>query len=372
MGGEQLAHGGELGLLQVEAPLAAQLVHARPDASAVPAGELEQKPLEIARKLNVHAWARGRDHVPRLVDPRGEGSGQTVVLVRGNNEAFDRQAHRLGRVTCENITEISGGHGEGHRPVGAAERDGRGEVVDDLREDPREVDGVDAGQRELFAQGLVGEQRLHQSLAIVEGAFDGDVVHVRLGRTRHLPPLHVRHPPLRMQDENVDHVEAAKGLDRRGAGVARGGADHGGARAAARQRPVHQPRNDLKREVLEGERRTVEQLEQPGRGPDLAERRHGGVMEAAIGLLQHRPEIGEAGIAFEIGTHDAIGGFGIIETGEACDLAPVEARPGFRHIEAAIAGETREKRAFKGKRRGLAPCAHIFQHRTSKSLGSLG
>ncbi len=118
-----------------------------------------------------------------------------------------------------------------------------------------------------------------------------------------------------MQDENVDHVEAAKGFDRGGAGVARGGADHGGARAPARQRPVHEPGNHLKREILEGKRRAVEQLEQPGRGTDLAERRHGGVMEAAIGLLQHRPEIGEAGVPFEIGTHDAIGGFGIIETG---------------------------------------------------------
>ena len=61
----------------------------------------------------------------RLVNPRRQSAGETVVEVRGNNEALDRQAHRPRRVTRENITEISGRHGEGDGAVGRAEGDGR-------------------------------------------------------------------------------------------------------------------------------------------------------------------------------------------------------------------------------------------------------
>ena len=137
--------------------------------------------------------------------------------------------------------------------------------------------------------------------------------------------------------------------------------DHGGARAAAQQRPVHEPGHHLHGEILEGERRPVKQLEQPGRGRDLTERRHGRVVKAAIGLVEHGFEIGEARIALEIGTQNAVGGVGIIETGERGDLARRETRPAFRHIEPAVAGEAGEQRAFEGKRRRFAPCAHISQ-----------
>ncbi len=52
-------------------------------------------------------------------------------------------------------------------------------------------------------------------------------------------------------------------LDRRAASVARGGADDGGAGAALFQRPIHQPGQELHGHVLEGQRRTMEQFEQP-------------------------------------------------------------------------------------------------------------
>src|SRR5262245_12393265 len=70
MGGEVSAHLGELALLEMESARSAKLVHARPDAGTVTAHELEQKPLEVARKLNIHARAGGGDHAPWLVNPR--------------------------------------------------------------------------------------------------------------------------------------------------------------------------------------------------------------------------------------------------------------------------------------------------------------
>ena len=167
--------------------------------------------------------------------------------------------------------------------------------------------------------------------------------------------------PFGMQDENVDHVEAAKGLDGGGAGIAGGGADDRCPRALPPERTVHEPRHHLHGEVLEGERRPVKQLEQPARGRNLPERRDGRMMEAGIGLVEHGFEVASARIALEIGAHDAVGGLRIVEAGEGFDLGRRKTRPGFRHGEAAVAGKAREQRAFEGKRRGFAPCAHIPQ-----------
>ena len=65
-----------------------------------------------------------------------------------------------------------------------------------------------------------------------------------------------------------------------------------GMSALAHERAVHQPRHHLHGDVLEGERRPVKQLEQELVRPDLAERRDGRVMEAAIGLFEHGLEVG--------------------------------------------------------------------------------
>ena len=86
------------------------------------------------------------------------------------------------------------------------------------------------------------------------------------------------------------------------------------------ERAVHQPRHHLHGEVLEGERRPVKQLEQPGRRRNLPERRDGRVMEAGIGLVEHGFEVGRARIALEIGAHDAVCGLRIVEAGECFDL----------------------------------------------------
>ncbi len=120
------------------------------------------------------------------------------------------------------------------------------------------------------------------------------------------------------------------------------------------KRAVHEPRHHLHGEVLEGERRPMKQLEQEFVRPDLAERRHGRVMEAAIGLFQHGFEVGKAGIAFEERTHDAIGGVGIVEAGERGDLVAREPRPGLRHQEAAVARHGGKERALEGERRRFA------------------
>ena len=92
---------------------------------------------------------------------------------------------RCGDVAGEDVAEIAGRHREGDLAVRRAERDRGGEVVDDLRDDARPVDRVDARQPHPVAEGVVVEQALHDRLAVVERAFDRERVDVVVGRGRH-------------------------------------------------------------------------------------------------------------------------------------------------------------------------------------------
>ena len=91
-----------------------------------------------------------------------------------------------------------------------------------------------------------------------------------------------------MEDEDVDPVPVAAGLDRRRAGVARGRADDGDPLAALGQHMVVEPAQELQRHILEGQRRPVEQLQQPGPGIDLLQGRHRLMAETGIGFLTSR------------------------------------------------------------------------------------
>ena len=138
----------------------------------------------------------------------------------------------------------------------------------------------------------MAEEAFQHRLGVVERAFERDGVDIVGGDRGHLAALHVGDAAVRIKDEDIDLIEAAKRLDRRGAGVARGGADDGGALAVRFQRLVHQPAEQLHRHVLEGERRAVEQLQHEEIVVDLGERRHRLVAEGFVGRLEHGAEIG--------------------------------------------------------------------------------
>ena len=91
----------------------------------------------------------------------------------------------------EDVAEIAGRHGERHLAVRRAQCQRGGDVIRDLRGDARPVDRVHRGQMHLGAERRVGEHRLHQVLAVVEGALDRDVADVRRQHRGHLPALHL-------------------------------------------------------------------------------------------------------------------------------------------------------------------------------------
>ncbi len=199
------------------------------------------------------------------------------------------------------------------------------------------------------------EQALHDRLAVVEGAVDGERMHVGAARRGHHAPLHVRDAPVREQDDDVDLGAVAERLDGGAAGIARGRDHDGPAFAARRQHVVHQPRQKLHRQILEGERRPVEQLERELVHAELHQRRHGGMAESAIGLARHAGEVGLGDrIAGKAADH-LDGDFGIGPAGESADRLRLEPRPGLGHVEAAVAGQAREHHLGEAERGGLSP-----------------
>jgi len=154
-----------------------------------------------------------------------------------------------------------------------------------------------------------------------------------------------------MQDEDVDGGAVAERLDGGRAGIAGGGADDGDAGAALRQHMLVQRPQQLHRHVLEGERGTVEQLHQPGAAVQLLQRRHRRMAEGAIGLAHDAGEGVVLDPPAEERPHDAGGDIGVFEPDQPAQLAGGQQRPLLRHIESAIAGETREQHIVEGKRR---------------------
>ncbi len=284
----------------------------------------------------------GLNHAAHLVASARQRPVQDVVDVGRDDEALDRQPHPLCGVARKNVAEIAGGHGEGDRPVRRAERDRGGEVVDDLRDDAAPVDGVDAGEARALAEGLVVEHGFDQRLAVVERALDGDRLDVLLTGGGHLPPLHRRDAAVGKEDRDVDPLAAAERFDRRSAGIAGGGADDGEALAALRQEVLHQPGEELHRQVLEGEGRAVEELQQEMIGADLVERRHGVVAEGGVGRLGHLAQRRILDLAAGEAADDAEGRLGV--------GARRQARRSPARRAAAIARARRGRRRRRGRR----------------------
>ena len=176
------------------------------------------------------------------------------------------------------------------------------------------------------------EHRLCDRLAIIERSFDGERMDVVvLGRGHHAP-LHVRDAAAREQNEKIGAGPAAERLDGRAAGVARGRDHDRGALAARRQGVVHEPAEELHGQILEGQRRSMEQLEHEIAHPELRQRGDRGMAEISIGLPRHAGEVvlGD-GVAHE-GPHHLD-----------------------RHLRIGPSGKARQHGLAEAERRGFTP-----------------
>ena len=187
-------------------------------------------------------------------------------------------------------------------------------------------------------------------------------------RRRHLPALHGGDAPVGEEDRDIGARAPAEGLDRGPAGIARRGADDGRPLAALGEDMVHQPGEELHRQVLEGERRPVEELKQEMVRADLDERRHRVVAKRRVGFLDHALQRRRGDLAAGEAVDDPQRRFGIGEAGKCRDLALGERRPGLRKVEPAVARQPREHDVAKTERRCFAAGRDITHAEDTPSL----
>ena len=100
----------------------------------------------------------------------------------------------------------------------------------------------------------------------------------------------------------------------------------------AAQHVIHQPCEQLHRQILEGKGRAVVQFQYERSDAELGQRRHRGMAERAIGLTHHTREIGLGdGVVDEV-ADDFDRDFRIGPAGERPDQVGLKLRPGLRHI----------------------------------------
>jgi hypothetical protein len=164
---------------------------------------------------------------------------------------------------------------------------------------------------------------------------------------------------VRKQHDQVDIVETRERIDRGAAGIARCCDHDGGALRALRQHVIHQPRDQLHRDVLERQRRAVKQLQQELIGTDLVQRNHGRMAERRIGLVRHAPEIGVGDFTADKRPDHVDSDFPIRPAEKSGNGLRRKPRPGFGHVKAAVAGEPGQHHVAESKCGGLPPRRNI-------------
>ncbi len=119
------------------------------------------------------------------------------------------------------------------------------------------------------------------------------------------------------------------------------------------QHVIHQPGDELHRQILEGERRPVEQLEHEQAVAELHQRRGRRMAEGAVGLLRRAGEIGLGDRIADEGPDHLERDLGIRPSGKAGDGLGVERGPALGHVKAAVARQAREHHLDKIERGGF-------------------
>ena len=158
-----------------------------------------------------------------------------------------------------------------------------------------------------------------------------------------------------MEHDELDALAVAHRLDGRRPGVARGRPDDGHRAPGVGQLPFEEPTDELERDVLERQRRPVEQLEEPSVVAEPAQRDDVGVVEARVGALDEWAQLVlvERG-GHQIGEHPG-GDLGVGAVAPAAQLRVGEAGQLGGHVQPAVDGETGQERVAELQDRRVTP-----------------
>ena len=312
-----------------------------------------EEAFEVAGHLNVHGGGRRAADLAPTVAAGSEELGQDVVFVGGDDQAFDGKAHALGHEAGEHVAEIAGGHAEGRRRRAAQAGVG---VVEDLGEHSGPVDGVHGAKGVPPLELQVGEYALHQGLAVVKAAGNGQAMHVGVRHCGHLQFLQAADPALGIHDEDVDARLAAHAGDGRAAGVAAGGAQNVEAGAAPLQDVGEQAAKQLQGDVLERQGWAVEELKHAD-GAHRLQPHHLGTVEAFVGLVHQGGEVGGRDVIDELG-QQRLGQRPKVQRPQAFQFVG-HVGNGLRQQQPPIRRQAGDDRLLKPQRRRSPPSADV-------------
>ena len=171
-----------------------------------------------------------------------------------------------------------------------------------------------------------------------------------------------------MEHENLDALPSCHRVDRGGAGVAAGRANDGQSAVLASEQFIEQEPEKLQRDILERQRGSVEELEQPMPLVELRQRRDRGVGETAVSLAaQLQQALGRQAVTHER-LHDPRRQLRIGQSAQLRDLRGGEPRPGLGHIEPAVARQPGQRDLSEIERRRAAASGDIA-HRMRRLAG---
>ena len=274
---------------------------------------------------------------------------------------MDRCTHPAGDPSRQDVAEVAGRDAE--RGLLGKRLRGR-HVVDDLGHHPRPVDRVHRRQLQLVSEVGVTEHRLHEVLAVVEVALDGDRVDIRAVDRGHLAALDVTGATGRIEDHDVDVLTVLDTVDRRRAGVAAGGTDDRDSLTTLGQHVVEHPTDQLQGDILERQRRAMEQLQQPLAFVDLHERHHRRVPERGVGLVAQFGQRVGGQVGGDVRCHH-----GGRDVGVVVDPGQVgQRRPGRRNVQATVVGEPGQQHIREPQIGGPPACRQVA-HVRNRSPG---
>jgi len=228
------------------------------------AAEVE-KTRKVVGIADVHGVGTGGDGGARAILAGEEIFGHRVVGIGGGDESRDRQADALGEDSGGEIAEISTGYGDDERHGSDGQLAVGGHVIEHLREQPANIDGIGGGEESALIERFIGEGLLDEALTVVEGAGDfqrGDIFAER----GELLFLGFADALGRIQDDHANTGNAEEAVRDGTAGVAGSGDQDSELARFSADEIAHQAGQKARTEILKGERGAVEEFEDVKRG----------------------------------------------------------------------------------------------------------
>ena len=174
---------------------------------------------------------------------------------------------------------------------------------------------------------------------------------------------------MRVEDEDIRRVQPPECLDRRRPGVAAGRPDDGHARAPACQRVLEHLPDQLHGEILERQRRPVEQLQQVMVRPQLHQRRARVVPEPGVGAGDHVGEITLGERPGHEGPHHPNGDVLVRQARECRDIRPRQDGHVLGHVQSAVPREAGQHRVREAQDGGFSTGGDVAHCRSFRRCG---